>query len=275
MGNMRTQEFKIGYVSKLVGIAPETIRYYERKGFVIPRISETGVRYYTMDDVSKMVHIRYYAGMGFSLDEANELMLIQAACVVADALEERACALTKEIEAKVRLLKGVRAKQAGLLGTLGCSDRFEIAVRPAMILLDTFRNSKPIDDDGRMQERVQFLNNVAYTDTFSRFCYKSLKEDPLNAVKYSGVLVLEKDVDKLDFTIRYGVRYAACRCLHTAIHMFRDTSADTLSRINEYIQANGLQVTGDIICRARLVYHSVGQGENLYQKYLAEVWVPI
>lgn len=45
---------KIGYVCKLLELAPQTVRNYEDRGYLVPKIrSESGTRYYDEAEVQE------------------------------------------------------------------------------------------------------------------------------------------------------------------------------------------------------------------------------
>ena len=60
--------FRIGAVSRLTGIAPDTLRVWERRyGSVIPFRSETGLRLYSQEDVSRLSLIKRLVDGGDSI----------------------------------------------------------------------------------------------------------------------------------------------------------------------------------------------------------------
>ena len=57
--------FRIGAVSRLTGIAPDTLRVWERRyGTVTPFRSETGTRLYSQDDVGRLALIKALVDRG-------------------------------------------------------------------------------------------------------------------------------------------------------------------------------------------------------------------
>ncbi|MCH4072289.1 MerR family transcriptional regulator [Pseudoramibacter sp.] len=65
--------FRIGELSKLFGISTDAIRYYEKVGILKPkRNAENNYRYYTLDDVRKMLTIRELLSLDFSTDQIRQ-----------------------------------------------------------------------------------------------------------------------------------------------------------------------------------------------------------
>lgn len=94
---------KIHKLSKLTGIPPKTIRYYESIGVLpLPRRTENGYRDYDEVDVERIKFVSGARNLVFSLDDIAEIMALrdrrEAPCrVVLDLLEERAREISRRI----------------------------------------------------------------------------------------------------------------------------------------------------------------------------------
>ncbi len=53
--------FSIGVVSKVLGLHPQTVRMYERLGFIAPQRSKGGTRLYSRDDLVKLRYVVHLA----------------------------------------------------------------------------------------------------------------------------------------------------------------------------------------------------------------------
>lgn len=109
------ENLTIGELARTVGVAAETLRYYERRGLVAPsRRSASGYRLYDGEARERLRFIRRAQALGFSLDEVAELLAIsdnpEADAGEVKALTERRMA---DIEARLqdleRLRDGLRA----------------------------------------------------------------------------------------------------------------------------------------------------------------------
>ena len=69
------KSYRIGGVTKLLGISADTLRYYEKIG-LLPAINRTvsGIRVYHERDLSRLRFIRRAQKMKFSLKEITELL---------------------------------------------------------------------------------------------------------------------------------------------------------------------------------------------------------
>src|ERR671920_443618 len=65
----RSVRFSIGEVSRAVGLAPQTLRLWERERLVSPRRTDRGYRIYSEPDVErlrKVKHLRKSEGLNFA-----------------------------------------------------------------------------------------------------------------------------------------------------------------------------------------------------------------
>lgn len=68
-------QYKIGYISKISGITPRTLRFYETKKLLVPKKDiKSNYRYYTDKDIIMLQQILIYKELGFSLDEIKPLL---------------------------------------------------------------------------------------------------------------------------------------------------------------------------------------------------------
>ena len=107
----RLTGFPIGELSRQTGVHIETIRYYERIGFVPPPPrGADGRRAFDAEDVKRLCFIKRSRDMGFSQDEVRALLRL-ADGGAKSCGEVRALAEThlKDIRAKIRDLKKMEA----------------------------------------------------------------------------------------------------------------------------------------------------------------------
>lgn len=66
---MDKQQYSIKEVSQLLGIAKDTLRYYDRIGMVSPSRETNSYRRYSKDDLVDLMNIQIMQYAGFSLEE--------------------------------------------------------------------------------------------------------------------------------------------------------------------------------------------------------------
>lgn len=100
----------IGQLANEIGVATETLRYYERRGLVTPSArSDSGYRLYGDEARERLRFIRRAQALGFSLEEVAELLAMsdspEADAGSVKALTEDRIA---DIEARIRDLMHLR-----------------------------------------------------------------------------------------------------------------------------------------------------------------------
>ena len=71
---MEKQEYRIGDVADLVGLSRDALRFYEKKGVITARKKENGYRYYSENDIYKLMYVLYHRKMNTSLEEIEGLV---------------------------------------------------------------------------------------------------------------------------------------------------------------------------------------------------------
>ncbi|WP_100642561.1 MerR family transcriptional regulator [Alteromonas facilis] len=96
---------KISQLAKQSGLTAHTLRYYEKRGLILPRKSvDNNYRDYTADDLATALFIRRCKESGFSLEDTAGLLKIK------DAKDEHICA-----EAKLITLSKIQDLQQKIL----------------------------------------------------------------------------------------------------------------------------------------------------------------
>lgn len=67
-------EYTIGQLAKNSGVTVETVRFYVQKGLIKQPTPKSGYRKYSFDDIIKIKFIKRAQYLGFTLNEANELL---------------------------------------------------------------------------------------------------------------------------------------------------------------------------------------------------------
>ncbi len=103
----RAAEFAIGELSRQTAVLIETIRYYERIGFLpVPQRGTNGRRTYDIEDVKRLRFIKRSRDMGFSQDEVRALLRLadggEKSCSEVSVIAQ---AHLRDIRAKISDLK--------------------------------------------------------------------------------------------------------------------------------------------------------------------------
>ncbi len=113
----------IGVLAKQAGVAPGTLRYYERVGLLAPAArSLSGYRLYPREEIKRLRFIRRAQELGFSLEEVALLLRLHAdsaarARDVKTLAEEKIADIERRIRDLTRMKEGLNALSRTCDGT--------------------------------------------------------------------------------------------------------------------------------------------------------------
>jgi MerR family copper efflux transcriptional regulator len=116
-GGKKMGNLTIGQVAKKAGVNVETIRYYERRGYIPkPPRPRSGYRQYSDETINRIQFIKRAQKLGFTLKEISELLSlrIDPDTTCAD-VKRRAEAKIVGIEEKIHTLQSIKKALAKLL----------------------------------------------------------------------------------------------------------------------------------------------------------------
>ncbi|MCU0545996.1 MAG: heavy metal-responsive transcriptional regulator [Oscillatoriaceae cyanobacterium Prado104] len=101
--------FKISEVSRILGINPQTLYFYERIGLIpSPQRTEAGYRLFSQLDIDRLVFISRAKSLGLSLDDIKEILsLKEGKLLTCKAVYERLSKKVKEIEENIDQLRAL------------------------------------------------------------------------------------------------------------------------------------------------------------------------
>eukprot|EP01155_Anaeramoeba_flamelloides_P001370 Anaeramoba_flamelloidesa1054999_32.p2 GENE.a1054999_32~~a1054999_32.p2 ORF type:complete len:147 (+),score=18.86 a1054999_32:176-616(+) len=127
---------KIGELARRSGLSVETLRYYERRGLIPPpdRLP-SGYRVYPENTLKRLSFIKRCKSLGFTLDEALELLQLQhhpeqESAAVKQRVDER----IEEIDRKISDLQQIQQALQGLSAL--CSGKGSTADCPILAFLE-------------------------------------------------------------------------------------------------------------------------------------------
>lgn len=110
---------RIGELSRITAVKPETIRFYEREGILAaPPRTVANYRDYGPDEVSRLRFIRRSRELGFSMARIRELLDLSddrsRSCAAVDALARTHLG---EVERKIANLEALRMELGRMIAT--------------------------------------------------------------------------------------------------------------------------------------------------------------
>ena len=101
--------YKIGSVAKMANVNIQTIRYYERRSILKPKITkESGYRLYDESAVKTISFIKNAQELGFTLEDIRQLMgLRNTSKTRCQKVQAKANEKLDDVKDKIKMLKGI------------------------------------------------------------------------------------------------------------------------------------------------------------------------
>ena len=267
-GGMKMSEraLKIGEVSKLTGLAPETIRYYERQGVLSPvKSKESGYRSYSKLDVYFIVRIRAYMQMGFSMSQAQELIESPSMDQMQRALLNRADAIQKEIADQMKLLQTIYNRIQSIQFGRESIGRVLIREMPEFLGLSRYDAGGEID--------LSLPHDAWYNrqDVAYPYCVFGLDERDQVYIDRMGMCATASEIEHSELKGTSNDRLESCPCVYTsAIVSDRDTMEKTQQIANDLLKRYPSTFKRTIIHRTIAAMNDRPEGT-----YFLEFWMPL
>ena len=100
-------EYRIGEISKLYDIGPDSIRYYEEKELISPKRKENGYRAYSLEDIWRLNLIKDLRKLNFSVKQIKSYLEDRNIDTTIDLMEKEIDLIEKEIVPLILLKKGL------------------------------------------------------------------------------------------------------------------------------------------------------------------------
>lgn len=245
-------------LAKLLGVTTNTIRRYEKSGFLKPKRDSSNYRWYESCDIDKAAMIRLYIKCGFSHDEIRAMLDSRS-----ESIAELCTEKLDEIDSQIERLKRLRhwlKDNVQLMNTVQVlKDNFVIMLCPALYYV-TFSNGSEIFNE---KERLRTINYFMYQAPEVQHISIYDKKDILKRefTMRTGWAVKEMDIEKFGMQDiirdnKYVEYYPGVRCLYGAIEIpteninnekYLNSSRNKFfERANKYLEKNNCEINGDI-----------------------------
>ncbi len=115
--------YKIGDVAKILGISPDLLRYYEKKGVVMPmKGKHNDYRYYDFWDINFLLDCLWFKNFGFSIDQIADMVKIPSSNQLGELFlkkEDELRAAIARCELLLRRSRGIPEGSPALQGYAG------------------------------------------------------------------------------------------------------------------------------------------------------------
>ena len=265
-------QYKIGDVSRILGISRDLLRYYEKKGVVAPtKDKNNDYRYYDTWDINYLIDCVWYKSFGFGIEEIAHMLSECDTEALVEKLDEKSDALRASIRHQQLLLQRIRRHREGVSQIHDYLGQCEIAKSPPMACyLNRYTYTYESTDE------VQRLTHqwMDYMP-FSKRYFEITREDLLGECDdYAWGFSLDMEyVEAFGVTIEPPAVFVPSQLsIHSAFKSVGKNAFTPrlLDYAREYAEANHLKICGN--AHGNLVCSVLEEGQITG---FFEVWLPI
>lgn len=271
------EKYKIGVISKLLGIPVQTLHYYEKCGFINPDKTEnSGYRYYDAWDINFLLDSKHWQSYQYSTSDVEEMIKTDTVNDIRNRFEIQEKILLDKVCFYQDLLVQLKEELSNLKTFEASLGIFKTTQNPILLydyyrIRNSYQSAKNISEIPKIRE---WMNIVPFAQaTFTVTLETIKKEDPFNLEYQWGFSISPQKAKELNFPSVSKTTFIPSKpCLYTVFEAAdRDTFASSLfHQVFIPIWEQGFEIVSTPIGRLIVRVHE----SDLYKRYF-EIWVPV
>lgn len=263
------REYTIGEVAELLQISRDALRFYERKGLIVPIKKKNGYRSYSDEHISSLLDILFLRKIQCSLQDIQAMYQDGTSEYLHDFLESRIEEERERIRMHQQLLRQLKVSQHNSEKMLKNVNQYSIRPIPKTYIFSEF-----MDDMDKLQEAwfqlVKQLPGLEHS-----YLHQQLMPAGEYSYKSLCYLVLEEfAVKELNLEEKAGQlpSFQYDRCIYT-VYESKSTLPDqqAIHNMQRWADEQGLVLTGEIHSHYLWNYLNYGKLE----KSCVELYMPV
>lgn len=264
-------KYRIGEMAEFFGLTKEAIRYYERKGIVnSTRDVQTGYRYYERDEITTLKQIRTYESLGFSLEEAQTMVVETTFPDMEERLEDKIRELKKREEAIARMHQELERQQQ-------CIAAYKAEKKSLQVVPETYFWHRVPDEASASTEAEK--EKIARERSEEKCWVDAMPPVALSAMYYDrnlqhahvfGSVLPKKEAEEMQLPLSCAVLLPSRLC---AVGYAKAKLGDPpdISELLLWAKAQGYRLCGDIYSNICIVYRN----EDVERWGVHEFFLPV
>lgn len=290
---MEKQRYLIGDIAQITGLSRDTLRFYEKKGILRSRKNTNGYRYFTDEDLYRLVRVLFSRKMNFGLDTTKELMPIDP---LSPGYQET---IQRQVKEEMEAIRFHRQALYRLLSigkiydkVENCKNRFCMKPFPKSLILSTADSpSGGLKQWFLLSQKYPGMDMVYVYDRYQYRSGFTLEQqgakDPAGAeedsasldyqaelVYQNSCLVLYEEVIedmKLDYDFSDCETFTQQSCIHTAVEASdARPEISLISAMRRWAADQNLLPSPDIIVTSN--FSRIRENDNTYTQ---EIYIPL
>ena len=265
-------KYKIGDVAKILGISPDLLRYYQKKGVVKPTTGENNnYRYYDAWDINFLIDCLWFKNFGFGIEQTAKLVSDSSYEEVLSDMETRRAEIQASIRHEQMLLERAEQYFSAMGRVRTMMGRCDLVYSPEFYRYLNRFNHDYENIDGLQELSQEWLQYMPFVSRCFEITQADLEQKTDN---YAWGFAMGMDfVEKLRVPLEPPVAHLPSQ---PSVHALFTSSGKTdfspkhLQFVLDYVAEHGLTITGN--ARGNLIC-SVMNGDRLTGYF--EVWLPV
>lgn len=265
---MMKEKYLIGYVSHILNISKDTLRYYDKLGIVSPKKDASNrYRYYTLEDLLTLSYVLVFRDLEIPLEEIKTLIQNNRLDDFNQLLDKQEAIVDSKIHRLMMLKEKVLSFKDHIKTVQSFYGHIRTTYSPAFAYQPTKKEWDAHYSD--YLAKMEHHPNIA-SPVFSTLLSKSLLElDEANSPLSYGISGVIRDLSDKQ-SISHYIYMPPRPCIHTVICSRESVNQDDLIPIQDYIYKNHLNVDDDILAR-NIAFEHIDETPIDYY----ELWIPI
>lgn len=260
-------KYKIGEVSQLLGITPETIRYYEKEGIIMPNKDQmNGYRYYTIQNINELLDVIFYRRIDVPIQDIRNIINKGDFDDMCNLIQLKSIEMTAKIEKQKIMLKKLNIIQQSINDVKESLYQYSVRAFDTCFILMKDYDGIMKAEEGISLFAVEHFEFATYMELF-----EIRNEEPFKKCTY---MVMDKSIAE-DMGIldelkgKEFIEYPKCIYTTIAVKQYTVQIEEILPVLN-WMKHSEYEMIGNIYCNYIFYSH-----ENSNQSSYMELYIPI
>ncbi len=266
-------KYKIGDVARILGVSPDLLRYYEKKGIVKPvKDPNNDYRYYEPWDVNFLMDCIWYKSFHFGIDQVAEIITNSTADEVANLLDQKMIQLRAEIRRNELLVRRAREHQADLTRLKPQLGQCVLRESPVMLRYINRHNYTYDNSDAVQVVSQEWLEYMPFTHRCFEMPVEDISDKKGEGRFRWGFSLTPDYVRELGVKVRPPAAYLDSRpCVYTVFTSSGkgNFSPRKLSYVVDFAAERRLKLKGEVRGYLHASVHDEGKLTGFF-----EAWIP-
>lgn len=263
---MKTK-YKIGEVSRLLGITSETIRFYEKEGIIMPNKEESnGYRYYTIQNINELLNVIFYRRIEVPIQDIRNIINKGDFDDMCNLIQSKSIEVAAKIEKQKLMLKKLNIIQQSINDVNESLNQFSVrAFNTCFILMKDYEGIL-YAEEGISLFAVEHFEFATYMEQF-----EITNENPSKTCTY---LIMDKSIAE-DMGVLNELEENEIleypKCIYTTIAVGSyEVQIEEILPVLDWMKHSDYEMIGNIYCNYIFYSH-----ENSSQSNYVELFIPI